>query len=758
MSSVASIRSLASVPAHPALRPLVVAVLVSCALPATAQDVSITAGTELATGPMPSLPPVVVTGSRSERRPDEVPATIDLIQGEDLDPARVQDIRDLARDLPNVSVRRAPQRFGAVMGSTGRDGNAGFNIRGLEGNRVLLSVDGVRMPRALSSGVFGSAAFGRDYHDLGLFSRVEILRGASSALYGSDGLAGMVAMFTTEPRDLLSDGQAVGGRAGLRFDGETRGLGAGVTLAGAPRESVQWLASVQVGKARELDNMGESDAPDSSRTRPNPQRDQELALLGKLVLTPGAGQRHTLTVERVQKDSEVEALSGRGSTPMGTTLDLDGTTDMTRSRLSWDGRWNLNSAWADDLRAVVAWQEADAREVATERRTLAPSLRERDVAYRERMWQTVVQAERSGRLGEQVASKWIYGVDLTRTEFDNLVTGIAPPVYESYPLKRFPPTTETTAALFAQAEFASQRWSVIPALRYDHFRLEPRSDPLYPRPAASLSDGAWSPRLGVIFRPAESWSVFGNLASGFRAPAANQLNLFFDNPTGFQPYRAIPNPALRPERSRTAELGVRGEHGRASWEVVAFAGRYKDFIDDLVSVGGSGTAASPLLFQSVNRSRVSLSGLEFKGKVPVAAATDLRFAFGHTQGRDTVTGQPLNSVNPAQLMLGVDHRVGAWKFGSTLIHVASKSADDINTVAAAGGTPGQFATPAYTTLDVHASWRIRPDLRLSGTIRNVTDRKHWEWTNVRGVASGSPVLDAYTAPGRSLSVALVKEF
>ncbi|HEY9094808.1 MAG TPA: TonB-dependent receptor plug domain-containing protein, partial [Hydrogenophaga sp.] len=138
----------------------------------------------------PTLPTVVVTGARSERALEDVPAVVDLIQGEDLDPAQVQDIRDLVRGLPNTSVKRAPTRFGGVVGSTGRDGNAGFNIRGLEGNRVLLTVDDIRVPREMVSGVFGSASFGRDYFDLGLISRVEILRGANSALYGSDGLAG----------------------------------------------------------------------------------------------------------------------------------------------------------------------------------------------------------------------------------------------------------------------------------------------------------------------------------------------------------------------------------------------------------------------------------------------------------------------------------------------------------------------------------------------------------------------------------------
>jgi hypothetical protein len=63
-----------------------------------------------------------------------------------------------------VSVRSSPARFGAALGTTERDGNAGFNISGLEGNRVLVQVDGVR---SSDSFVFGAQAVGRgDYGDL----------------------------------------------------------------------------------------------------------------------------------------------------------------------------------------------------------------------------------------------------------------------------------------------------------------------------------------------------------------------------------------------------------------------------------------------------------------------------------------------------------------------------------------------------------------------------------------------------------------
>ncbi|MGQ3227091.1 MAG: TonB-dependent receptor plug domain-containing protein, partial [Hydrogenophaga sp.] len=346
---------------------------------------------------------VVVSGSRSERAIEDVPASIDVITGEDFDPARVQDIRDLVREVPNMSVRRAPQRFGGVTGSTGRDGNAGFNLRGLEGNRVLLTVDGIRVPRELSSGVFGSASFGRDYYDLGLISRVEIVRGANSALYGSDGLAGMVAMFTTEPKDLLQPGKTFGGRVGLKADSEDDSRGVGVTLVGAPNDTLQWLGSVQVGRSGELDNQGTNESLNSTRTAPNPQKDKNVSLLGKVVLTPGAGQRHTLTLEHVDKSGEVEAYTARATSMGVTTQDVDGTTDMERTRLSWDGRFKVSSAWADELRATVGYQQAESQEVSTERRSAAPTYRVRDVTYTEKLWQGVLQAEKARSLGADLA-------------------------------------------------------------------------------------------------------------------------------------------------------------------------------------------------------------------------------------------------------------------------------------------------------------------------------------------------------------------
>ena len=142
-----------------------------------------------AESPSTSLNQVVVSGARSEQLRDDLPMSIDVLTDSDLLDKQVGNIKDLVKDYPNVSVKRAPARF-TVTGagnSTGREANAGFNIRGIGGNRVLMLIDGTRVP---SSYVNGNNAFGRDALSLDLVKRVELVRGPSSVLYGSSDLSG----------------------------------------------------------------------------------------------------------------------------------------------------------------------------------------------------------------------------------------------------------------------------------------------------------------------------------------------------------------------------------------------------------------------------------------------------------------------------------------------------------------------------------------------------------------------------------------
>src|SRR5688572_2326548 len=110
------------------------------------------------------LDTITVTATKIETSLHETPATVSVLSDQKIETWLVNDIKDLVRFEPGVSVRSAPSRFTAAGSPTGRDGNSGFNIRGMEGNRVLMLVDGVRIPDGYA---FGAQSVGRgDYVDL----------------------------------------------------------------------------------------------------------------------------------------------------------------------------------------------------------------------------------------------------------------------------------------------------------------------------------------------------------------------------------------------------------------------------------------------------------------------------------------------------------------------------------------------------------------------------------------------------------------
>ncbi|MBX3587005.1 MAG: TonB-dependent hemoglobin/transferrin/lactoferrin family receptor [Ramlibacter sp.] len=707
------------------------------------------------------LKEVVISGSRNEQDPDELPASIDVLNRKALEEKQIRDIRDAARDIPNVSVQRAPARFTAAGSSTGRDGNAGFNIRGLDGNRVLMLVDGIRQPRSY---VFSANAFGRDYLDLGLVQRVEIVKGATSALYGSDGMGGLVNFITSDPGNFLAPGKTLGGTASVGHDGDTHGRNLGATLAGRVNDSVQWLLGGNLSRSSGLDTMGTNDAANVDRTTPNPEKDRGQALLGKLVITPGGGQKHVITLEHVEKKASYNLLSAVAKPPLAatSTLAADSFTDMKRDRLTWNGTWRLNAAVADELQATLSYQRADSREYVAEDRNTAAD-RVRDTTYNERTLQANLQAGKVIRMGQGWAQKFTYGLDHTRADLVNLQTGVTPAFGESFPLKRFPDTKEASTAVYVQDEIIGGPWSITPGVRLDRFSLDAAQAGFSPpatTPAASISGSAISPKLGVLYRVTPQWSLYGNYARGFKAPNANQVNGFFENLVAF--YKTVPNPSLKPEKSRNVELGARGRLDKLSLDVAAFAGRYRDFIEEYRQVGGAGVPGNPIVFQTVNIGNVRISGFEVKGNVQWGRAAggqwSSAFGYGRTRGTDSTTGLPVNSINPSRLNAGLKYDAAAFSVRMDLTHRAAKKGGDIDQASAVAPPATQFATPAAITLDLSGQWRIRKDLRLNLGLFNLTDKKYWNWSDVRGLASGSSVADAYTQPGRYLRVSLVADF
>lgn len=699
---------------------------------------------------------ITVTATRIPTDVKEVPATVTVIDEKKIADQLVTDIKDLVRYEPGISVPRGPTRFGAALGVTGRAGNEGFIVRGIGGNRVLIQVDGVRVPDGFT---FGAQASGRDYVDIGLVKSVEILRGAASALYGSDGLAGAISFTTSDPADFLRDGKNYGGlvRAGYSSaDNEFAETG----IAAARFGDLSAMVSYTRRDFHELDNKGSVGGSGGYRTEPNPQDGHSNAVLGRLVYEPDAANRFRLTGEYQDSHVFTNVLTGLSS-----TVDLLQARDTTkRGRIAGDWFWKGDGLF-DHARISAYWQNGENRQFTDEDRTPAAD-RERLNTFENTVFGGSAEVGMRFETGA-LAHRVVFGGDISKTHQEGLRDGKVPPAGEVFPTRAFPETNFTLAGAFIADEIAIGPVTLYPALRFDAYDLSPEKDPLLPSFAAAKQSGSRvSPKLGAVVKLSDEIRLFANYAQGFKAPEPSQVNQFFSN-LAFG-YTSRPNPNLRPETSESWEGGFRLNSGPVSLDVTGFIADYDNFISQEVT-GGGFTPANPAIYQFINIDRAKVKGAEARFQARTASGLSGTLALAYAQGNQIEpngTRVPLSTVDPLTLVIGAGYRAPDGRFGLdlTATHAAQKE------LSATSGlcTGGCYRPDGYTVLDATAFVRITDGLTLRAGVFNIFDSKYTRWTDVRGLGQTttigtatvpiSTIADSYTQPGRNGSVSISYRF
>ena len=701
---------------------------------------------------------IVVTATRIPLQIADAPATVTVIDDEQIADELAADIKDLVRYEPGVSVRRAPARFGAALGATGRARNEDFIIRGIGGNRVLIQVDGIRSPQGFS---FGAQDAGRGgYTDVSLVKSVEILRGPASALYGSDGLAGAISFTTSDPVDLIEPGSRFGGFVRASYSSADEEFTETAALAGIFGD-VSAMLSYTRRDFQELENRGEIGGLGSSRTLPNPQDGTSDAFLGKLVWDTGA-HRVRLTAEYLETEVATDILSGQGPAflfgpfPSWIVDDLTALDTTERGRVSLDWTY-AGEGVIDYAHAAAYYQDGQDVQFTDEDRSPVGATprpdRERLNTFENEVYGASAEA-RSVFGSDAFRTTLAFGGDVSWTRQEGLRDGTEPPFGEVFPTRAFPATDFMLGGVFLATEFTFLDGAVtlFPALRYDFYDLDPTDDPLLPEFAGSAqSDDRLSPKLGVTVKLANDVLLYANYAQGFRAPTPYQVNNFFENLA--YGYTSLPNPDLGPETSESWEAGIKFSTEAVSLQLAAFTADYDDFISQQV-VGGSFTPMDPAQYQFVNYDAVAIDGVEAKANFRMGNGFYSRFAIAYADGDILSPGQapvPLDTIDPLNLVLGIGYREPQGRFGGELIatHHARKPLDE---------TDGGYRPDAFTILDATAFFAVTDALKLRAGIFNIFDEKYAYWQDVRGLSATSTTTDAYTRPGRNASVSLSFQF
>ena len=440
--------------------------------------------------------PIVVTASYTPKALKDAPVVTRLITLRDIKMVDATNIQDmLTQEMPGLE-------FGFAMSQ-----ETSLNMSGFGGNAVLFLVDGERMAGETMDNV--------DYNRMNLdnVGRIEIVKGASSALYGSNAVGGVVNVIS---RESLDPWTANANSRYSTFGREWRN-GAGFSF-----NTKKWNSqtSFQHTKIDPVD-------------LPKPYSSEEIAreLLKKAQGLPYDeavlngddsnlsrlyGQKTYNIKERLTwRASDHLSLIGRGSyffrTSERDTHDYHFNTYSAglKGKYTWHPGRNLELSYAYDQ-----YDKAN---------FMPDGTRTHDHDYSNR--QHVVHALYHHAFGN---NNLIFGADYLH---DYLST---------YQFVDNTSHAQNNIDGFAQFDWnITPRLNIVGSVRYDYF--------------SASSQKALTERLAVVYK--FPWMTFrANYASGFRAPSLKEMYMHFD--MGNMGYMLIGNPDLDPEKSNNFNLAI----------------------------------------------------------------------------------------------------------------------------------------------------------------------------------------------------------
>ncbi|MFW7523540.1 TonB-dependent hemoglobin/transferrin/lactoferrin family receptor [Vibrio ostreicida] len=674
---------------------------------------------------------VVVSATRTEQQLEDVAGSVSVVTDKQIEKTLSSNVDDVLQYTPGVDVV-----------SDGRMGIQHINIRGMEGNRVNILVDGVSQPYLYDQS-FSFISSGRIALDTDMIKAVEVVKGSASSLYGSDGIGGIVAFQTKGPSDFLTEGDGFGGQIKFGFDSRNDAFTENVVLANRSGD-LETMVAYTRNDAELIDNFAQGNYQDYSPKDVNAKADN---LLVKLQYQIDSANRIEFTGESI-----AQKASGNIEHASFSSYTNNDTTD--RTRLSLKHIWKGETALADKVSTQISWlsheQNNITDRVGTSRGSVVNEIK--DYSYEDKGIQSDVQIDKYLSL-DNSEHFFTYGLALARKDIrndNNIIDRSNNDQASTYFYQ--PNATETRIGLFVQDQisFMEDDLIVTPGVRWDKFETKPDASTTgipSGQTYQTNSSSALTARLGTVYSFNDTSKVFAQISQGHRAPTFEEL--YYSMPG--HGYTNVPNPDLESEESITYETGYRHNTDVSHSEIAIFYSDYKNFID-VVDIGAGASE-----FQHQNIGKATIKGIEFSNQLAVSELFDLpkglssNIAASYTQGEDG-ENKPLNSIQPWNAVLSFDYDAPSKMWGTSLAmkYYAEKKLSDIN-VDPDGSirTADEVGTPSATVIDLTAYYRPMDDLTLRAGLFNLTDKKYWKWNDVRGEGA---LNDDDTQAGRNWAV------
>lgn len=684
------------------------------------------------------LDPVLIGATRLQQEDGKLPIKVIRFNQNDINFLQQQTTADLLGNTGEILIQKSQLSGGSPM------------IRGFATNRVLITVDDIRMNTA----IFRSGNLQNIISlDALATQEVSVLFGPGSVVYGSDAIGGVMNFHTLAPLFGESGATLVKGNAQTRWSSANQEKTGHVDLRlgwrkwasvtsitasdfndlkmGKQGGQTSYLKPTYVVRENQQDLVIQNGDP----YKQVPTGYQQLNLLQKIVYKPTEAWtfQYALHYSNSSNNARYDRLL------------------RYRDGLPRSAEWYYGpQEWMMNHLAVVYERPTrlfDRMKVNLAYQYFKESRHDRDLNQADKTHNTekvyaysfnidfYKSIDKKNSINYGLES--IYNKVRSFGSLEDITTGQANRSPSRYP----DGSSWTSQAAFLTHQYQpSERFILQTGLRYNLFRIHGQLDhSFYPFPVTkiSLNDGALTGSVGFVYLPGNSWRTRFNVATGFRAPNIDDIGKVFESTPGAV---VIPNPDLTAEYATNFELGVSKRVG--TW-LEAELTSYYTYLDQAMvrrpftlngqtEISYSGELSTVEAIQNAAYADVYGVSAGFKWKLPLNLQFSSRFTYQHGKEElDDETTAPLRHIGPAWFgnsRLSYQHK----KFRGDLYVIYNASVPYKNLAPSerekdymyATDADGNPYTPAWTTWNVQTSYQLNKTFGFHAILENITDRMY----------------------------------
>ncbi len=717
------------------------------------------------------LDEIVLSASKEGELRSRIAEQFSIISEVDIKKMGSQTSADMLANVDGVKVQKTQAGGGSPV------------IRGMEANRILLVVDGVRMNNAiyrtghLQNSITVSPT---------IIERTEVIFGPSSVIYGSDALGGVIHYYTRTPR--ISEKGDVNGAVFSRFSTVNNESSNQASIEISEKKWASFTSishskfgEVAMGKNRKhgFEDWGKTTYY-SNNTNKFYSSEQVLNTKDYIQKNTDYSQTDILQKFAIPLSKKTDFIVNFQYSTSSNINNFDDLTEYSKEKLknaeSYYGpqkrllistqlKLDLDKKWIDKGTITLAYQDIEESRIQRKFNSLDRSYRVENVDVFSLNGDFYVPLTKTSN---RVLS---YGFEVSHNDVGSESNGKTLDVLNDEIVgfskdfvvqSRYPDgggTYTSFASYINYRQDISRTSTLNTGIRVVNTNLTAKwIDDTFitlPNMDIELNNSAVTATIGYAYKPSKEWQLNAVVSSGFRAPNLDDVGKIREKNGNV----TVPNTTLEPEYAYNFESGVLKYFNDKSFQVglnmyYTLLTNYitRDYYmfnnsDKILYDGEEGTTMA-----NVNKNNAEIFGgtLSMKGLM-----NDKWYSKGsitYTKGKALDTNEALSSIPPifGMLEIGLElDRLQAginWKFNNRKAlknYNLTEGIDNIEQTPIDSRTGNYYGTPKWSTFNLNSNYRLNSFLTCYLNVDNIFDIHYKEFAS------------SISAPGRNVSVSLL---